>query len=120
MKVNIIGAGIGGLTLGATLSQFGIEFEIFEKREELNGLVHKISFPMSYLYFFISNFWTLRNVYPIGNKVSACSFRTSFVILFSLISEVLKQGSTLFLILPDKFIDGFITDVNAQFFCESS
>lgn len=37
LRIDIIGGGIGGLTLGAVLNHFGIEFRIFEQAPELRA-----------------------------------------------------------------------------------
>ncbi|KAF8962165.1 hypothetical protein BGZ46_001216, partial [Entomortierella lignicola] len=42
-KVLIVGAGIGGLTLGAILEKASIPYEIFEKASELKPLGSAIS-----------------------------------------------------------------------------
>lgn len=38
MKIIIVGAGIGGLTLGILLERANVSYEILEKQPELNSL----------------------------------------------------------------------------------
>ncbi|KAI7824878.1 hypothetical protein BC939DRAFT_137020 [Gamsiella multidivaricata] len=51
-KVLIVGAGIGGLVLGALLQKAGIEFEIFERAKKIVPLGSAISLGANVMYFF--------------------------------------------------------------------
>ncbi|KAF9428900.1 hypothetical protein BGZ94_000561, partial [Podila epigama] len=51
-RVVIVGAGIGGLTLGALLERAGIEFQIFERAREVKPLGSALSIGANVMYLF--------------------------------------------------------------------